>query len=186
MLRVAERKLAERLRAGTARLVKGSADELPFGDGEFSAATAVFAPCDHAEVFGCCNPAGVSSWLTTTPDGRQVSQPAVEGGNDGPRPSIGRCSRTPVSWTQPSAARAPTCSSAPASPPEDSSGRSSRPAPPGVHTPSGLSGQMMLRGHRRSRDDQLPSRSLSARFSAVWGRFSARRSSPLRGVYSHP
>lgn len=58
MLRVAERKLAERLQAGTARLVTGSAAELPFGDGEFSASTAIFAPFDHAEVFRVLRPGG--------------------------------------------------------------------------------------------------------------------------------
>ena len=51
MLRVAMQKLAERIEAGTARLVTGSAAGLPFGDGEFSAITAIFAPFDHAEVF---------------------------------------------------------------------------------------------------------------------------------------
>jgi SAM-dependent methyltransferase len=58
MLGVAERKLAERLQAGTARLVTGSAAELPFGDGEFSAVTAIFAPFDHAEVFRVIRPGG--------------------------------------------------------------------------------------------------------------------------------
>ena len=58
MLRVAERKLAERLRTGTARLVTGSAAELPFGDGEFSAVTAIFAPLDLAEAFRVLRPGG--------------------------------------------------------------------------------------------------------------------------------
>ncbi len=58
MLRVAERRLAGRLQAGTALLVTGSAAELPFGDGDFSAVTAIFAPFDHAEVFRILGPAG--------------------------------------------------------------------------------------------------------------------------------
>lgn len=41
MPRVADSKLADRLQVGTARLVTGSAAELPFGDGEFSAVTAM-------------------------------------------------------------------------------------------------------------------------------------------------
>lgn len=58
MLRVAERKLAERLESGTAQLVTGSAAELPFGDGEFTAVTAIFAPVDLAEVFRVLGPGG--------------------------------------------------------------------------------------------------------------------------------
>ncbi len=51
MLRDAERRLADRLAAGTARLVLGSSAELPFGDGEFSAVTVISAPVNLAEVF---------------------------------------------------------------------------------------------------------------------------------------
>lgn len=58
MLSAAERKLAPRLEEGTARLVTGSAAELPFGDGEFSAVTAIFAPFDRAEVFRVLKPGG--------------------------------------------------------------------------------------------------------------------------------
>jgi SAM-dependent methyltransferase len=58
MLRAAERRLAGRLGSGTARLVTGSADELPFGDGEFSAVTVIFAPFDLAEVFRVLRPGG--------------------------------------------------------------------------------------------------------------------------------
>jgi ubiquinone/menaquinone biosynthesis C-methylase UbiE len=79
MLRVAERKLAERLRAGTARLVKGSADELPLGDGEFSAVTAVFAPCDHAEVFRVLRPGGRFVIADNDPR-RTASEPASRWG----------------------------------------------------------------------------------------------------------
>lgn len=79
MLRVAERKLAQRLRAGTARLVKGSADQLPFGDGEFSAATAVFAPYDHAEVFRVLRPGGRFVIADNDPR-RTASEPASRWG----------------------------------------------------------------------------------------------------------
>jgi SAM-dependent methyltransferase len=58
MLHQAERRLAGRLAAGTARLVVGSAAELPFDDGEFSAVTAIFAPMKHAEVFRVLRPGG--------------------------------------------------------------------------------------------------------------------------------
>jgi ubiquinone/menaquinone biosynthesis C-methylase UbiE len=79
MLRVAERKLAQRLRAGTARLVKGSADQLPFGDGEFSAATAVFAPYDHAEVYRVLQPGGRFVIADNDPR-RTASEPASRWG----------------------------------------------------------------------------------------------------------
>lgn len=58
MLREAERRLGDRLAAGTARLVLGRAPELPFDDGEFSAVTAIFAPASHAEVFRVLRPGG--------------------------------------------------------------------------------------------------------------------------------
>jgi SAM-dependent methyltransferase len=58
MLREATRRLAQRLDDGSARLVLGSAAELPFGDGEFSAVTAIFAPVSHAEAFRVLRPGG--------------------------------------------------------------------------------------------------------------------------------
>ena len=58
MLRAAERRLADRLKTGTARLVTGSAAELPFDDGEFSAVTAIFAPVDLTEAFRVLSPGG--------------------------------------------------------------------------------------------------------------------------------
>ena len=58
MLREAERRLADRLAAGTARMVLGNAAALPFGDGEFSAVTAIFAPFKHAEVLRVLRPGG--------------------------------------------------------------------------------------------------------------------------------
>ena len=36
----------------------GSATELPFDDGEFSAVTAIFAPVDHTEAFRVLRPGG--------------------------------------------------------------------------------------------------------------------------------
>jgi SAM-dependent methyltransferase len=58
MLRDAERRLADRLAAGTARLVLGSSEKLPFDDGEFSAATVISAPANPAEVFRVLRPSG--------------------------------------------------------------------------------------------------------------------------------
>jgi SAM-dependent methyltransferase len=58
MLRVAERRLATRIASGTARLVSGSAEGLPFGDGEFSAVSALRAPVKHAEAFRVLRPGG--------------------------------------------------------------------------------------------------------------------------------
>jgi SAM-dependent methyltransferase len=58
MLRAAEKKLADRIAAGTAQLVLGSAAELPFGDGEFSAVTVISAPANPAEAFRVLRPGG--------------------------------------------------------------------------------------------------------------------------------
>ncbi|MCJ7711636.1 MAG: methyltransferase domain-containing protein [Chloroflexi bacterium] len=58
MLHEAESRLADRLAAGTARLVIGSAAALPFSDGEFSATTAIFAPSNPAEAFRVLRPGG--------------------------------------------------------------------------------------------------------------------------------
>lgn len=79
MLRVAERKLAERLEAGTARLATGSAAELPFGDGEFSAVTAIFAPFDQAEAFRVLRPGGRFVVADNDPR-RNPSEPASRWG----------------------------------------------------------------------------------------------------------
>jgi len=58
MLRDAERRLADRLAAGTARLVLGSAEQLPFDDGEFSAVSIISAPVNLAEVQRVLRPGG--------------------------------------------------------------------------------------------------------------------------------
>jgi SAM-dependent methyltransferase len=58
MLRAAERRLADRIATGTAELVLGNAAVLPFGDGTFSAATAIYAPASAAEVFRVLRPGG--------------------------------------------------------------------------------------------------------------------------------
>lgn len=44
MLRAASRRLADRITAGTVKLVQGNAASLPFGEAEFSAAVAIYAP----------------------------------------------------------------------------------------------------------------------------------------------
>jgi SAM-dependent methyltransferase len=58
MLREAERRLADRVAAGTAQLVLGSSAALPFDDGEFSAVTVITAPANLAEVFRVLRPGG--------------------------------------------------------------------------------------------------------------------------------
>ncbi len=79
MLHEAERRLADRLAAGTARLVLGSAAALPFGDGEFSAVTAIFAPVNAAEMFRVLRPGG--RVVVADPDPRRSSsEPTVSWG----------------------------------------------------------------------------------------------------------
>ena len=75
MLRAAERRLAGRLKKGTARLVTGSAAELPFNDGEFSAVTAIFAPVDPAEAFRVLRPGGRCALADNDPR-KSPSEPA--------------------------------------------------------------------------------------------------------------
>jgi SAM-dependent methyltransferase len=58
MLREAEKRLSDRIAAGTARLVLGNAAELPFADAEFTAVTAIFAPLKPAEAFRVLRPGG--------------------------------------------------------------------------------------------------------------------------------
>ena len=58
MLRAAERRLGDRIAAGTAQLVLGNATDLPFRDGAFSAVTAIYAPARPAEVFRVLRPGG--------------------------------------------------------------------------------------------------------------------------------
>lgn len=66
MLRAAERRLADRIASGTAELVLGNAADLPFGDNEFTAATAIYAPASPAEVFRVLRPGG--RFVTADPD----------------------------------------------------------------------------------------------------------------------
>lgn len=58
MLRAAEQRLAGRISAGTAELVCGNAAALPFGEGAFSAAIAIYAPASASEVFRVLRPGG--------------------------------------------------------------------------------------------------------------------------------
>ncbi len=79
MLRAAQRRLADRLAAGTAQLVLGSSEKLPFGDGEFSAVTVIEAPADPAEVFRVLRPGG--RFVLVDPMPRKTSsEPTVSWG----------------------------------------------------------------------------------------------------------
>jgi ubiquinone/menaquinone biosynthesis C-methylase UbiE len=75
MLREAEKRLADRIAAGTARLVLGNAATLPFGDEQFSAVTAIFAPFKPAEVFRVLRPGGRFVCADDNPR-RSPSEPA--------------------------------------------------------------------------------------------------------------
>ena len=58
MLREAEKRLSERISAGTARLVLAGSQHLPFDDGTFSAVTVITAPADLPEVHRVLRPGG--------------------------------------------------------------------------------------------------------------------------------
>jgi len=63
MLHESGKRLADRIAMGTARLVQGSAAELPFADGEFSVVTAITAPANLAEVPRVLRPGGRFVWV---------------------------------------------------------------------------------------------------------------------------
>jgi SAM-dependent methyltransferase len=58
MLHEAHARLADRVDAGTARLVHADSAQLPFADAEFTAVTAITAPVNLAEVFRVLRPDG--------------------------------------------------------------------------------------------------------------------------------
>ncbi len=79
MVHEAERRLADRLAAGTARIVSGNAAALPFDDGEFSAATAIAAPAKLPEVFRVLRPGG--RFVIVDPDPKMsVDEPSTTWG----------------------------------------------------------------------------------------------------------
>jgi SAM-dependent methyltransferase len=76
MLDAAEKRLAERIAAGTARLVQASAADLPFSDGEFSVITAITAPANLVEVSRVLRPGGRFVWVDELID--DSNQPSAE------------------------------------------------------------------------------------------------------------
>ena len=80
MLRAAERRLADRIAAGTAELVLGSAATLPFDDGSFSVATAIYAPARPAEVFRVLRPGGRFVVADPEPERRPTKETTVSYG----------------------------------------------------------------------------------------------------------
>ncbi len=79
MRREAERRLSARIAAGTARIVPGSADALPFGDAEFSAVTAIFAPIHHSEAFRVLRPGGRLVFVDQDPRRSPDERPSAWG-----------------------------------------------------------------------------------------------------------
>lgn len=76
MLHAAERRLADRIAAGTAELVLGNAAKLPFAGTMFTAAIAINAPASAGEVFRVLRPGG--RFVTVDPQpARTPAQSAV-------------------------------------------------------------------------------------------------------------
>lgn len=77
MLRASRRRLADRIASGTARILEGSAAELPFGDGEFSAVSAIFAPARPSDAFRVLRPGG--RFVMADPDPRMSDKEPASG-----------------------------------------------------------------------------------------------------------
>lgn len=77
MLRESRRRLADRIAAGTARILEGSAADLPFGDGEFSAVSAIFAPARPRDAFRVLGPGG--RFVMADPDPRRSDREPASG-----------------------------------------------------------------------------------------------------------
>lgn len=80
MLRAASRRLADQIAGGTVTLVQGNAAALPFGDSEFSAAIAIYAPASPPEVFRVLRAGGRFVMADPEPARKPTDDPAPSRG----------------------------------------------------------------------------------------------------------
>ena len=133
MLREAERRLADRIAAGTAQLLLGSAAALPFGDGEFSAVTAITAPASPGRGVPGAAPWWAPRLRRRHPQPEDARREPAGGDRraTGPRPTPVGCSMMRGSRTWLSATRASGASRT-----TGSSAATSRPRRDRTHSPS--------------------------------------------------